>query len=93
MFRKDLLLASYAITNLIIDCPWLVYEFCAFLPYSLRIHILYFMKENKQEISYPSNIAFQYEHRHKAKPNNRERLQSVSDPDEDAQCSANAKSI
>jgi len=52
-------MSSYVITRLLLDAnaPWLVYEFCTFLPYALQIEILYYVQKMKMYI-YPRDVSF-----------------------------------
>uniref|UniRef100_A0A7M5XKB4 Uncharacterized protein n=1 Tax=Clytia hemisphaerica TaxID=252671 RepID=A0A7M5XKB4_9CNID len=63
---KDLQMSSYVITRLLLqaDAPWLVYEFCSFIPQRLKFDILYYV-EKIDSYCYPRDISFVHKRYHR----------------------------
>jgi len=59
---NDLQLASYVIARLIKESPWLLYEYCTFLPLKLRVDTLLYLHKSKQ-IDYPDSLSYVFKHR------------------------------
>ena len=59
VIRSDLKMASYLVARLIRDCPWLVYQYCHFLPMPLKLEILFYLKKSR-EVHYPESISYEF---------------------------------